>query len=82
MDNDIFSLKNILAVISAPLTFLLGLAGWHYKHISSKVEENSNETQKLQILVHEHNIHINHLNKSVSKLENKIDSVLEKLDSI
>lgn len=82
MPDDLFSFKNILSLITVPLTFLLGLAGFHYKSIHSKIESTAEETNKLQILVHEHNVHVSHLNKSVNKLEHKIDSIINKLNMV
>ena len=80
--DDFFSFKNILATISAPLTFILGLIGWHYKNVYSKVETLDASTNKLQIMVSEHSIHVQHLHESFKSLDEKIDYILEKLNLI
>ncbi len=82
MDNDVLSIKNILAAISAPLTFLLGLAGWHYKNVCHKIEEIDDSTNKLQILVHEHSVHVSHLNDSFKRLDRKMDTIINKINSL
>jgi len=80
VDNpDFFSIKNLLSLVTVPITFLLGIAGFHYKNVISKMDDVEKTANELKVVVGEHSIHVSHLNHSVNKIENKIDDILEKL---
>lgn len=81
MTDDFFSFKNILSIISIPITFLLGIVGFHYKNVITKIEDLDQSTNELKVLVGEHSVHVGHINDSVNKIENKIDFILNKLES-
>lgn len=82
MNEDFFTIKNLLTIISAPLTFLLGLAGWHYKGILTYIDEIDKKVDKLEIIAHEHNVHVSHFHETNRKIENKLDYLLKKIDDL
>ena len=82
MDTDDFSsIKNVLATISAPVTFVLGAVGWHYKGVVAKVDELDRNQDHLTAMVSAHQAHVEHLISSISKLDHKVDTIIAKLDN-
>lgn len=77
--DDVWNFKNILSVVATPLTFILGLAGWHYKNVYHKVEKLEDSHTNLKVMVREHNLHLRNLTASYKKLDKKLDSLLNRL---
>jgi hypothetical protein len=77
MDNDYFTVKNILLALIAPITYLLG---WHYKNLSNKIEKSDISLSKLKINSNKHSIRIDYLEDTVNRLDHKMSDVLDTLD--
>lgn len=82
MDSDLFSIKNIMAYISVPFTFLLGLCGYHYKNICNRQEELDDSVTVLKVLTAEQNVHIAHLSQCMGRHDIKLDELTRKLETL
>lgn len=78
MDNDFLNIKTILAYIATPFTLLIG---WHYKNFYGRINSLEIDSNKTQVSVGKHKIRLDYLDDSVSKLENKIDNILDIIDN-
>lgn len=80
--DDWLNVKNILAIVSVPLTFLLGLCGKHYQKICDTTDRLSTEVNDLRVVTGQQNVHIEHLSENSRKHADKLESLDNKIDEI
>lgn len=80
MDTEVSFIKTIMNYISIPLTFILGLVGFHWKSFYKKVDTLKKTTDELTVSIAEHNIHLQYINENIDAMNYKLDYIMRRFD--
>lgn len=68
-------LKQFASWLAIPLTGVLGLVGYHYKHHLNKIDELSDKHQDLEVKVNINNQKIKDISRMCEHISYKIDDI-------